>query len=305
VTILSHLKSLWRSGVVETANTPDGLGRWKVDRNFIDLRAVTDDPLEARYRAGEKPALVHVQLASVLNLGPLAFSVTAHSDDPYVRAARDHIDGCCDRYRGSRLEWFYARWRPQSAAAVLGLEEADAPRALLSAPAHAAVFPWDGYTPSEMDARKREGIERENRKHGAELSIADGFKWVGPLSARNGGLEYRRLRVIIDSVARHGYQEIIGSPRGRLMMRGAEWRVLGTGGDHRRAVRVALGWSHVPMRLVGAIVRREDVGSWPNVRNELFTQAQALNVFDRIFEGRQPAGCPVWQTPAPLSDTGS
>jgi hypothetical protein len=273
--------------------TADDLSGWRVDLNFVDMRAVTDDPVEAHYRAGGKPALINVPLAKVLNLGPLAFPVTPESGDPYTMTARDYIDGRCNEYAGSRLEWFYSRWRPESAAALLGLPNGEAPRPLLEAPPHAAVYPWNAYTPLEMDAKKLNDIYKENRKHGADVPAAEGFKWCGPLSPRKGELEFKRLRLIADSVALHGYQEIIGSPVGRLIMRGAEWRVFGSGGDHRRAVRVALGWSHIAMRLKEAIVRREDVASWPNVRSGLFAEDQALAVFDRIFEGRQPEGCPV------------
>jgi len=75
------------------------------------------------------------------------------------------------------------------------------------------------------------------------------------------------------------------------MMRGAEWRAFGVGGDHRRAVLAALGWSHAPIQFTDMVLRREDVKSWPNVQNGLFSSAQALRVFDRIFEGHQPVGC--------------
>ncbi|TVQ97059.1 MAG: hypothetical protein EA403_15240 [Spirochaetaceae bacterium] len=48
-----------------------------------------------------------------------------------------------------------------------------------------------------------------------------------------------------------------------------------------------------------AIVNRADHASWPAVTAGLLTPAQALTVFDRIFEGRQP---PFVDSRWPVSD---
>ncbi len=56
----------------------------------------------------------------------------------------------------------------------------------------------------------------------------------------------------------------------------------------------ALGWRKIPVTIrpvsyvPGGVVNCNKVFEWPGVRAGVFSEEQALNVFDRVFEGRQP-----------------
>jgi hypothetical protein len=272
-----------------TASKPAALTQ-RQKAKYVDLRGI-DDPLTALYWSRGEPIVIDVPLGNILNLGPLAFDCSIESGEPYVLTAREYAQGQHTSYAGSFLEQFYRHWAPRSAADVLGLEASEAPVALAKAPPHAFVYPWGSENLESQRTAALKAIEEENRRHGTEIRGEEGFKWHGPFSTRKGQLEFERLRLIIDSITTHGYQIELGIPNARLMMRGAEWRAFGVGGDHRRAVLAALGWSHAPIQFTDMVLRREDVKSWPNVQNGLFSSAQALRVFDRIFEGHQPVGC--------------
>jgi hypothetical protein len=55
----------------------------------------------------------------------------------------------------------------------------------------------------------------------------------------------------------------------------------------------ALGHRTVPVQIgakLPVVVDRDDADDWPNVVAGIYTPDQARAVFDRMFEGRQPAG---------------
>jgi len=266
----------------------------------VDLRDVIDDPREAFEHSGGQPVLIQVPLEQVRNLGPLAFSVTRASGEPFVATVQAYLRGEQKTYRGSWLEWFYKRWTPANAADLLGLPEGST---LAASPIHAFVYPWRSDDPIRRQARKLKSMRQENRQKGADISGEEGYVWAGPMSRRKGEFEFARLSLLTDIIKRYGFEtddpnadpdrnDIRAHIKGKLMIRGTEWRILGTHGNHRRSVLAALGWSHAPMAINNKPIRREHSASWPNVRKGLFTVAQALEIFDRIFEGRQPASCP-------------
>ncbi|MNL59036.1 hypothetical protein D3C87_1827260 [compost metagenome] len=106
--------------------------------------------------------------------------------------------------------------------------------------------------------------------------------------------EFRRLTGIYDAIAREGYRRSDapdGDIKGVVLVGGDGFRVLVTAGHHRASALTALGKDTAPIRIDNPVVRRSEAGAWPNVRSGLFSEAQALAVFDRLFAGAQPAGC--------------
>ena len=83
-------------------------------------------------------------------------------------------------------------------------------------------------------------------------------------------------------------------PVGDVLERDGRAVLMIANGQHRLAALTALGNSNCPI-IVGVqhdrspfVVRRGDIDRWPLVRLGVFSRLQALAVFDRIFEGRQP-----------------
>lgn len=69
---------------------------------------------------------------------------------------------------------------------------------------------------------------------------------------------------------------------------GSEYRVMISRGQHRIAALAAMGAKTAPVRLLPKIIARSEASLWPNVDRGFYTVEQAMAVFDRIFEGRQP-----------------
>jgi hypothetical protein len=267
-----------------------GLRLVRKESAVIDLRGETEDPITAAYRAGVRPFVIEMALADCRILPGLAFACVVGRGNPFIETLVDFAAGRGD-YESSPLPRFYRDWRPQSAADVLGL--GDAVPGLAAAPPLGFVMPWASLTPKQAEARWIGLIEADNREHGAGTDAAAGWKSWGPVSDVVGRLEYRRLIAVFESIRQGGYRrsdEDNGDIKAAVLCRGDAYAALVTAGHHRAAAAAASGMGTVPVRIDNALVRREDVRHWPNVRSGLYGEAAALALFDRLFEGRQPEG---------------
>jgi hypothetical protein len=124
-----------------------------------------------------------------------------------------------------------------------------------------------------------------------------GNQFNGPKSAEAGSHNYRRLVDVMNAIRRWGYWRTnrdTGDIDGIVLSRGRSWTLFVLGGQHRSAALAALGYRTAPVRVQNAasLVDRDEVETWPNVRNGLFTAREAAELFDRIFEARQPPNFP-------------
>lgn len=257
----------------------------------IDLRDHTDSPLHATYLSPDGPFLIDVPGVQCRGLHSVAFPMAPCGAHPFIRTVRA-IDAGLTDYTNSPLYNYYARYRPETAAAALGIDRAIAHPELLRAPL-AASLPWDHRSPAEAEAFWTMICERDYRAHGFGLDFSDGWKAWGPLSDPAGSAEFTRLLRAYRSIRAHGYLRHSahdGDIQGTILRHGDETRIMLDAGQHRAAVLTALGRAKLPVRLTPATVNRADAAHWPNVRRGIFSTRQALQVFDRVFAGHQPFG---------------
>lgn len=278
---------------------------WELFVPPVDLRRSTDDPVEMCYRVGRKRFIVDVALERCRAFGATAQRCTAAANNPFVDTLVLYGQGKCRSFADSPLHHYYETWQPASLAEAMGIT-ADPANEALNAPLHVPALPW---------SRSRTGLEREKRlalqefraaqrRAGIEGGEVDGILSYGPVTPAFGAVTFVRLATVYDSIRVHGYRpEQAGASHimAQLLMRDGDYRVFIRSGKHRIAALGALGYTAVTVQLARryfpALIHREDAGSWPLVRSGLYTRDQAVALFDRIFEGRQPAGC-VYRTEA-------
>jgi hypothetical protein len=292
----SALTALKRNGrsIVSSLLGRFGMQVVRAGKVVADLREVTDNPVEAAYRAGLGPFLIDVPLVDCRVLPGSGFACTATAGNPFVDTlvaygANRQLD-----YQGSPLSGFYATWQPRTLIAVLGLDGLVVSPELEAASPLSLVMPWQAWMPREAEQRWTHFIELDNHEHGTKLGTGAGWKGWGPLDPTVGQQEFSRLTGIYDAIERDGYRRsaaIDGDIKGVVLQGDNGFRVLVTAGHHRASALAALGRSSAPVRIDNPVIRRTDVAAWPNVRSNLFTHTQALAVFDRLFDGRQPPSC--------------
>ena len=259
------------------------------NRPPLELRNFGMHPLEAQAHAGDRRFVLDLPLADCRGHRSAAFPCVSDAGHPYLETARSLLARPDVPYEATLLARYYRCFQPNSAAAYLGIEP-DKPA--LRARPECAVFPWEPPPPEAIAVLRRAELERENRSHGADLSFDHGFNHFGPTTPAKGMLEIARLTAILARLQAEGFRLLPGHsglPRALFLVTGDDWRALITNGQHRIAAAAALGATTAPFWPLPKAIRREEAETWPAVAGGIFTLAQALEIFDRLFAGRQPA----------------
>jgi hypothetical protein len=157
---------------------------------------------------------------------------------------------------------------------VYGLE-AHAGQAVLGGPPRQVGLPW---------AVTREAVHRADEP-GAEATDPE------RVSEREGVTDFERLRAVAESISEHGFvPELGGYIRVGILLDDDEWVARLYAGFHRLAVVAALGIDPVRVAVNDrpGFVRRADVAYWPGVVTGRYSSSQALELFDRLVQGRAP-----------------
>lgn len=251
----------------------------------------------ARRQAERASVVINVAIERCLNLGPAAFPGGRDSPDPLTRTLVEYAADNCSAYQGSPVEAYYAAWCPATRAEVVGIDPAEASAFLREASrGNIPPLPWglSKKGTSAAERLRRDDFRRAARRAGVDPEQLEGSFLYGPVSEALGELTFTQLVALYRSIERNGYHA--GRPRrphmgGRLMLRGDDYRVLIGSGKHRLAALSALGFTTVPVRIgvkQPTVIDPDDVTSWRHVANGNYTRDQALNVFHRMFDGRQP-----------------
>lgn len=268
----------------------------------LDLRQGTNHPLSLRYAEIHDAVLVDAEVAH----GRAQPSLDTRGGTPFVRVAR-----CAVRHglqqpdvlelMVGELSRYYTAVRPDSAAQWLGLGDDAHPR-LRAAPPWAAVFPWRARTLESYRKAYEDAAWAENRAVGRDVGISDGWLFCGPASPTKIRVEAERILFVLRRIARDGYQRSDGADgdvRATALVDDAlKWRWLITAGNHRASAAAALGYERIPVR-VNLVISRGDCRYWKHVVEGLFTEAQALTVFDAFFHATPGPVVRAWHAQDP------
>lgn len=193
----------------------------------------------------------------------------------YPKAGRSQVRIVLDNY--------FQRVQPRTVAEILALS----PRLEwhLRHPME-YVMPWVKATPDKARASREKMMKEECREHGfPEYTKSDGWKGFGPVSDAVLDVETDRLIKVYDSISKNGFQDDHGYTQAQLFIAGKDFHVQPYGGWHRVAAMIALGYKAIPMKLGAASmhIRRDDFAYWPGVRAGLFSESEALTIFDQRF----------------------
>lgn len=258
--------------------------------SILDLRASGNNPLEL---LNKKCSSVLVDLDPRYGLSSPAFRLFGGGRHPFVSAlAKVHAGEFATSGEPSQLlqvelENFYSRFKPESAAEILypGFDFRNV--ALKDAPAYAYVLPWQSASLLEQKSAIERYVVEENRTCASKIGVNEGWAWCGPVSSEKLKVEVARLLTVFNSIREKGYLRNDGKDGdiSALVYYHSDssplvWQC--TVGQHRCFSLSALELKAIPCR-VSNIIRREDYTNWPNVRSGLFSEYEALALFDRIY----------------------
>lgn len=214
------------------------------------------------------------------------FDYSESSKHPFVIAARKAQLLSSEREGSIRdvLTHFYSLVRPKNPNEVLGLFSKKTELEVF--PNWSVVMPWDFETPAEWKQIVEQGVKSENLRHDCDFDIDFGWAWTGPTSHQKCNIETKRLLSVLNSIELQGYIRS-SLPDGDIAVNilaksSDEWVWQSVEAQHRAAVLAALGYREIPVR-VRNIIRRDDVFSWPNVARGIYSEEEALAIFDNIY----------------------
>lgn len=153
-------------------------------------------------------------------------------------------------------------------------------------PAWALVMPWEKVSIEEMfDSYPRafyknrisKGLvfESSSRKSIVKLMYSSEF-------IENRIAQYKNL---FESIQKNGILRPYDIPKVNILLKGNEWRwFMGDGGNHRSYIFSSMGHSFFTVR-VNAIINKNEINNWHNVKNGTYSVEEAEKIFDNYFDG--------------------
>ncbi len=235
--------------------------------------------------AGE---IVQVSLSRFRGFG-LHPSALMSPKNPFVKLVKILLNGGEVNPETSPLAKYYKRVQPANAAEVVGLPKR---HPLAKLPPLGAVLPWYFSEPEVHLKNMQTGVIGYYLQHDkASWTLDDGHTQFGPVSGRKLYCEIERFADLIDSVKTEGYLDDRPPVLGNILFddRGKKWVCDIKDGLHRVVVFAAFGMTLVPVRVLKTVdpvfVRRSDSSEWTHVKSGLFTERQALRIFDAYISG--------------------
>lgn len=270
-------KVAWKLGYV--------LFRWEQN----PLSTYGDDPREVPYLQDLPHSTQY--LPANMGVGLRFYSFFENTYHPFVIALKVFRDnGNKINHAFDVLKKFNQLCSFQSANDFFGLTNSESCFSDQGHP-YEYTYPWSPQRPKDVKALLLQDVRGENRRHGFHSEEAFDLPHA---SDRKIWIETERLVGLMDSIDRNGFKLRSHDSLGCfVLVKGGKWRWYVHGGQHRAAVLAVLGYVKFPV-CVRRIIRRQDVDFWPQVQSGLFTRAQALIVFDKLFAAKPPNFAKHW-----------
>ncbi|AXY43977.1 hypothetical protein D1793_18300 [Halomonas sp. JS92-SW72] len=255
-----------------------------------------------------RPCIVACPLAHCRWFGPTGLAYGRESLHPYVQSLLQSLRGECRSYQESCLAHYWRSWTPTTLAQSLGLDVASAHPLLNASPPLSDFMPWGAETQFEALRWFASASGPRRRPLRAKTGVSEtAVRQVGPKPDWFGQQRIQHLLSLHRQIAAQGYRQhapaSLSYKRQHVvvdcMVRGGEVRFLVANGQHRASVLSVMGQESVPALINvshsrgPSVIYRSEAENWPLVRQGIIALPDALDVFDRVFEGRQPHGFPT------------
>lgn len=268
------------------------------ERPPVDLRNILTEPKDASARCKDTPFLLNIPLAKCRAIRSLAFPCADDTTNPFIIALNQYQKTGDQQQAETILRRYYEAVQPATAGELLGVSGTTPGGAFALSPL-CYDYPWDGEPRETLLRHRKMYIVAEAVGHGAKESF-QGWHHFGPLHRDRIKLEAERLVNVYHGISEQGYlrdDSKDGDIAGVALFSQGDYVVLITKGHHRIAALTSLGYDSVPVRFGldrVSFVHREHAARWLGVHRSGYTAEQAIEVFDRIFNGYQPAVCEDW-----------
>ena len=203
--------------------------------------------------------------------------------DPYGKLCMDISNGADHKDIISDLLITFKKEKDLRAADIVHLRNNIK---LRKYPAWAIVMPWEKLSIEEKfesypdifyKNRSSKDLTFENR---SRLSIIETM-----YSSKSLESKVNQMKKLFKSIKRHGLKKNTNLPKINILVKANEWRwFMGDAGNHRSYICSCFDIEIFEGR-VSSIIYKNEVNSWPNVKNSTYSSEEAENIFDSYFDG--------------------
>lgn len=259
------------------------------ENSIIDLQNKSNHPIPYLYSEIFDSCLLKAKLKD--GRIPPFFKIT---DSPFYIASAQAIENnnYFNTYKCKySLESFYQNFQPKNIVDWYQLKKVKNNK-LKCMPPWSAVLPWRARSLESYGAAIINASEKEINQNINNKKNVPGIYWnkCGPVTKEVVDNEVNRLEAVFYSISKNGYIRNNSNDgditANALVDEKNEWRWLVTGGYHRLCIYATLGCNEVTIR-VNKVAIKTQSKFWPHVLDGLYTQKEALNIFNNIFKGEK------------------
>ena len=214
---------------------------------------------------------------------------------PWVDTAKLIIKDKLKSYEDSPLINFYNKWSPKTAYDYFGLDDKGKNKILLKDPIDVPL-PWEMISQKRWSKMHRKNLKIEGNNYKTTKGKVTGWPCTGNMSIANAKAHFERLKKVAYSIREKGYIRNDGKDgdiQAKLFLFDKEREPIFYvfAGGHRLSAYAAFNPSKIPIRISCSsiyMIKRWESKYWFNVRNNLFSESQALKIFDKIFFAKYP-----------------
>ena len=203
--------------------------------------------------------------------------------DPYGKLCMDIFNGADHKDIISDLLITFKKEKDLRAADIVHLRNNIK---LRKYPAWAIVMPWEKLSIEEK-FESYPDIFYKNRsskdltfENSSRLSIIETM-----YSSKSLESKVNQMKKLFKSIKRHGLKKNTNLPKINILVKANEWRwFMGDAGNHRSYICSCFDFEIFEGR-VSSIIYKNEVNSWPNVKNSTYSSEEAENIFDSYFDG--------------------
>tara|TARA_B100000989_G_scaffold297677_2_gene284287 strand:- start:370 stop:1257 length:888 start_codon:yes stop_codon:yes gene_type:complete len=211
---------------------------------------------------------------------------------PWVDSASLILNNEIEEYEDSPMFDFFNNWSPRNAYEYFGLKNKPKNKDLLKDPIDVPL-PWEILSQKGWSRMHRKSLKIENSNYKLFSGKMSGWACSGNISNANAKSHFERLKKIVFSIRDKEYirsNKSDGDIQVKLLFKDKLTEPIFQvfAGGHRVSAYGAFRPNTMPVRISRSkihMVKRWESKEWFNVKNNLFTEEEALIVFDRIYKG--------------------
>ena len=203
--------------------------------------------------------------------------------DPTGSMIKGVVDGCDYDFLMEQLNVHYRLQSKMNCSDMTNLPNNEI---LCEYPAWALAMPWEKISIYDKFNDYPNMLFRSRQKHNLESLVDKSEEIIKIISSGEGARsQISQTMDLFKSIKKHGLLLSSNPPMVLILWNGSTWRWLMSGdGNHRAYLGFFMGMKVLRVDIL-AWIKRDDVKNWYNVKNGIYSEQEALQIFDKFFNG--------------------